>query len=680
MTSCLTPKYNRHNFKDAGRACPVDYRLDQRIWSSEISDDHVFDTLYVAGGLYGNPFAATRLIEMLEAEKSRLGEGGRAGMVFNGDMHWFDRTIEDFRRIEEMASPYITLLGNVEAEVRRRNDVGVGCGCAYPDCTDDASVSRSNRIHNIMKREIRPHEDMLSLLDNRDTHMLARVGECTVGITHGDEKLLGGWDCALEQLEDVLRQAELSDFMDMNGIDIMATTHTCAAVSARLASGIVINNGSCGLPTFKGQNFGIVTRISVLPCDDAVYRAEYKGLYVEAVPVRYDHDAYLEWFDGLWPVNSPAEVSYRDRIINGPNAYIENSILGGFNVMPAFREEARAPRKPADENALRAAMARIMYFEDMVPEESLLRTNDKLKTIQVNVGKRCNLACSHCHVQAGPARTEVIERETLEAVLKAAERFGFETIDVTGGAPEMAPDFEWFITRASEMGFKIIVRTNLTILLERGYEHLIKKYAELGVNVVASLPNFSEAPADGQRGRGVFGKSIEVLRMLNEEGYGNDSDKELDLVFNPQRDTLPPDQSSLEKLYKRELERYRVTFNRLFAVTNNPVGRYGEYLLSCGAYESYMNMLIDSFNPDACVNMMCRSQISVGYDGRIYDCDFNQVMDMPCRGPEGDLTIFDIAEGRVSSLEREIRFDCHCYACTAGAGSSCGGTLVQGEN
>ena len=156
-----------------------------------------------------------------------------------------------------------------------------------------------------------------------------------------------------------------------------------------------------------------------------------------------------------------------------------------------------------------------------------------------------------------------------------------------------------------------------------------------------------------------------------------DDDKELDLVFNPQRETLPPDQDELEKLYKRELARYNVCFNKLFAVTNNPIGRYGRHLLACGTYEAYMNMLINAFNPEACENMMCRNQISVGYDGRIYDCDFNQVMDMVCDGPCGELTIFDFAEGRVESLERDIKFDCHCYGCTAGAGSSCGGTLVQ---
>lgn len=677
MASCTTPSYIRHNFKDAGRACPIDYMLDQKVWSSEVTDDHTFDTLLIAGGLYGNPFAADELTRMYNNECERLGASGRVGVVLNGDIHWFDRDIENFGLVEKKIENYIPLIGNVEAEVRRLDDIGVGCGCAYPDCTDDASVSRSNRIHGMMKNEIQKSQELLALLENRAAHMTAKVGGLKIGITHGDEKLLGGWECAIEQLEDVIRQAELNDFMTDNGIDIFATTHTCAAVAARLSSGIVINNGSAGLPTFRGQKFGVLTRISVNPCDDAIYRCEYKDVYVEAVPVRYDHDSYVEWFDKLWPHNSPAEVSYRKRIINGPETYIANSLLGGFDIMPAFRDEAYQPKKSATEQDLLDAMARVMYFEDMVPKSEYLKTRKQLTTIQVNVGKKCNLACAHCHVQAGPHRTEVINRETLQAVLDAANRYGFKTVDVTGGAPEMAPDFEWFINAAIEMGLKVIVRTNLTILLEDGYTHLPEEYARLGVNVIASLPNFSEALSDGQRGGGTFHKSIEVLKKLNELGYGRDEGLELDLVFNPQRDILPPDQDELEKLYKRELAGFGVSFNRLFAVTNNPIGRYGQHLLACGSYEPYMNMLIDAFNPDACENMMCRDQISVGYDGRVYDCDFNQVMDMPCRGKEGELTIFDFAESRVESLERNIRFDCHCYGCTAGAGSSCGGTLVQ---
>ena len=250
----------------------------------------------------------------------------------------------------------------------------------------------------------------------------------------------------------------------------------------------------------------------------------------------------------------------------------------------------------------------------------------------------------------------------------------------------MALDFRWFIEEATRLGFRVMVRTNLVILKAPAYRDLIRKYWELGVTVIASLPNFSESEADSQRGDGVFHQSIEVLRELNAVGYGAEMESEasgeqkpeLNLVFNPQRDILPPDQDELENLYRKELRKYGVEFNRLYGVTNNPIGRYGCHLLRNGIYQQYMDMLLDAFNPEACEKMMCRDQISVGYDGRIYDCDFNQVMEMPCRNEGRDLTVYDLAGGKINSLQRKIRFAPHCYGCTAGAGSSCGGTLVQG--
>ena len=690
MSNCgNTQAKTRRNFKDAGRVCPVDYHLDQKVWANEPEPEHRFDTLFVIGGLYGNPFAGEAVQAMAAAERARLGKDGRVGVVYNGDMHWFDRTPDAFARIEELAQEGIPLVGNVEAEIRRDSDVGVGCGCAYPDCTDDASVSRSNRIHRMMRDAVRRHPELIAPMKDRPAHMVAQVGACKVGITHGDEKLLGGWDCSLEQLEQVMRQAELSDFLVRNHLDILATTHTCAAAAMKLASGVVINNGAAGLPTFKDQHFGIATRIAKTPSDDALYRAQRKGIYVEAVPVRYDHEAFLTWFDDLWPHRSPAQISYRDRIVNGPDCFIADALLGGFTVTKRFAAQAHANNeKNVTHDDLEDALATYMYFEDMIPDREFLYTKDKLSTIQVNVGKRCNMACAHCHVEAGPQRTEVISKDTLQAVLDAARRYGFTTVDVTGGAPEMAPDFEWFVGQARAQGLDVIVRSNLTILREPGYEHLIERYAQWGVTVVASLPSFSDSQTDDQRGSGAFNASLEALRLLNAAGYGKPSLDgsdvlELDLVFNPQRDVLPPDQDELEAFYHRFLERtYGICFNHLYAVTNNPVGRYGMHLLRENALDAYMNMLMDAFNPAACEHMMCRDQISVGFDGRVYDCDFNQVENLPCIGPDGrhDLTIFDLAQGRVKNIKRPIRFGNHCYACTAGAGSSCGGTLVQGQN
>ena len=308
----------------AGRVCPMDYKLDQALWAADPAV--ACDTLLVVGGLYGNPFAGDAVQRMAAAEQ------GRVQVVFNGDMHWFDRTAPEFARVEELGACGTPLVGNVEAELRRADDIGVGCGCAYPDCVDDASVARSNAIHHMMRDEVRQHPELIERLQGRAAHMTVQVGDAKVGITHGDEKLLGGWECGLDDLALPARQTELDAFMASNGIDIFATTHTCAAAALVLEHGAVINNGAAGLPTFAGQRSGILTRIAPTPSDDALYRTQVKGLYVEAVPVRYDHDAYLAWFDELWPAGSPAEISYRGRIVNGPGAQPADALLSGFEL------------------------------------------------------------------------------------------------------------------------------------------------------------------------------------------------------------------------------------------------------------------------------------------------------------------------------------------------------------
>ena len=308
----------------AGRVCPMDYKLDQTIWAAQPAI--ACDTLLVVGGLYGNPFAGEAVRQMATAEQ------GRVQVVFNGDMHWFDRTAEEFARVEELGECGIPLVGNVEAELRRPDDIGVGCGCAYPDCVDDASVTRSNAIHHMMREEVRQHPELVERLVERTGHMVVQVGDAKVGITHGDEKLLGGWECGLDELARPERRAELDAFMTSNGIDIFATTHTCAAAAAVLEHGAVINNGAAGLPTFKGRQSGVLTRIAPTPSAAALYRAQVKGLYVEAVPVRYDPATFLAWFDELWPAGSPAEVSYRGRVINGPSAQPADALLGGFEL------------------------------------------------------------------------------------------------------------------------------------------------------------------------------------------------------------------------------------------------------------------------------------------------------------------------------------------------------------
>lgn len=307
-------------------------------------------------------------------------------------------------------------------------------------------------------------------------------------------------------------------------------------------------------------------------------------------------------------------------------------------------------------------------FTDKITDKSIEKTAG-MDVLQVNVGRLCNLACKHCHVDAGPGRTEVMSREVMEACLRAYKSQGFSTIDITGGAPEMNPDFRWFVEAASGLCSHIIVRTNLVIMLEDGYTDLPEFYRDHKVEVVCSLPHYKAKNTNRQRGSDVFERSVAVLKKLNSVGYGSDPELVLNMVYNPTGAFFPPDQTAMERQYKEALGRdYGIVFNNLFTITNNPIGRFGSFLVDSGNFGGYMDKLYAAFNPATLGNMMCRTQVSVGWDGRLYDCDFNQAMDY---GVSGGETIFDIADKPYEA--RRICFDKHCYACTAGAGSSCGG-------
>ena len=295
---------------------------------------------------------------------------------------------------------------------------------------------------------------------------------------------------------------------------------------------------------------------------------------------------------------------------------------------------------------------------------------------QVNVGKMCNQVCKHCHVDAGPDRKEIMTRETMQQILDAMEGMPVKTVDLTGGAPEMNPDFRWFVERLSARGVDIIVRCNLTIILANPkYHDLPEFFKKHRVNVVSSLPSFTARRTDAQRGDGVFGKSIEALKMLNEVGYGMEgSGLKLDLVFNPSGAYLPDDQAILQAEFKSRLkDGYDIEFNDLFTITNLPVSRFLDYLLNSGNYEDYMNELANAFNPMAAEGVMCRNMISIGWDGALYDCDFNQMLELQLEG-NSPKHIKDFDWQKV--LNREIIINQHCYGCTAGAGSSCGGATT----
>ena len=301
----------------------------------------------------------------------------------------------------------------------------------------------------------------------------------------------------------------------------------------------------------------------------------------------------------------------------------------------------------------------------------------KAATLQVNVGKLCNQACHHCHVDAGPARTERMERATAERVLELLARSpAVRTVDLTGGAPELNENFRMLVEGGRRSGREVMVRCNLTVMFEPGMERLGEFYRDNRVALVCSLPCYSAANVERQRGRGVFEKSIAALRNLNALGYG-DGGLELSLVYNPVGPVLPPPQAALEADYRRELSVYGVRFNRLLTIANMPIARFAHQLHQWDKYADYMGLLVNHFNPGTVEGLMCRAMVSVGWGGQLYDCDFNQMLDIPIgAGARGALTLWDIDD--LDTLAgAPIATGAHCFGCTAGAGSSCGGALVD---
>lgn len=297
-----------------------------------------------------------------------------------------------------------------------------------------------------------------------------------------------------------------------------------------------------------------------------------------------------------------------------------------------------------------------------------------LSELQVNVGKLCNQACNHCHVDAGPKRTEIMTKETMARIVAWLENAGVEHVDITGGAPELNPEFRSFVDDILETGAQVTSRCNLTVLLEPGQDDLARWYTDRRVRLVCSLPCYSRGNVDAQRGKGVFAKSIDALKRLNAFGYGSNPELVLDLVYNPGGAHLPPSQESLQNEYQERLwEDFGIQFNSLFTLANLPINRFAHFLESQGKSEEYQQLLIDNFNPATVKGLMCRHLVSVDWEGRVYDCDFNQMLELPM-GSNGTRYLWDI---ELEDLENQtIRVDRHCFGCTAGAGSSCGGSLT----
>jgi radical SAM/Cys-rich protein len=330
--------------------------------------------------------------------------------------------------------------------------------------------------------------------------------------------------------------------------------------------------------------------------------------------------------------------------------------------------------------AVLAADLSMNRFAQRLTDHSMSLRRTRTEILQVNVGKLCNLTCMHCHVNAGPKRKEIMTRETVDRIVDWLARTDIPTVDITGGAPEMIADFRYFIERVKELQGPrhLIDRCNLTILLEPGYEDLGEFLATNKVEIVASMPCYSAENVNAQRGEGVFEASIAALQLLNSLGYGIAPKLPLHLVYNPVGAFLPPSQDELEIDYKRELKKhFGIVFNKLYALANLPIGRFASYLRHNDKLAQYMDLLIQTFNPATIDGLMCRNTISVGWRGEVYDCDFNQQLEMQWSNDGGckPLFLWDIDP---DSLEgRGIMTGDHCFGCTAGAGSSCGGAIFS---
>ena len=323
------------------------------------------------------------------------------------------------------------------------------------------------------------------------------------------------------------------------------------------------------------------------------------------------------------------------------------------------------------------AEGELPYFKDKIaPHGYAPLKPKKLEILQINVGYMCNQVCEHCHVDAGPDRKEIMTKETMFQCLEVIRTTGAHTLDLTGGAPEMNPNFRWFVEEAAKAGIQdFIVRSNLTIIrANKKYYDLPEFFKKYNVHVVSSMPHYTRGKTDKQRGDGVFDKSIEALQQLNAVGYGMPgSALRLDLVYNPSGAFLPGDQAALEKDFKKALdEDFGIQFHQLFAITNLPISRFLDYLIASDNYEDYMYALVEAFNPAAVANVMCTNTISVSWDGWLYDCDFNQMLDLKVSGKVKHIKAYN--EEVLSN--RDIVISQHCYGCTAGAGSSCQGTVA----
>jgi radical SAM/Cys-rich protein len=345
-------------------------------------------------------------------------------------------------------------------------------------------------------------------------------------------------------------------------------------------------------------------------------------------------------------------------------------------VLPTLQRQRHPLAAGEAQRRVLAALPLSQSFETALADTGLEPLHPTgIEVLQMNVGKRCNQTCGHCHVDAGPDRTEMMSAEVVDACLGVLAGFGIGTLDITGGAPELHPEFRRIVQTATRLGRQVIDRCNLTVTRLPNYRYVPGFLAEHRVRIVASLPYYQRRQTDAQRGDGVFDASIAALQELNALGYGQpESGLVLDLVTNPVGGFLPPEQSAAERDWRRELaRRHGVVFNRLLTITNMPISRFLDHLERKGQTQAYLERLVQAFNPAAAAGVMCRETLSVGWDGTLYDCDFNQMLELPVSSPSArHIRDFD----PVALAAREIAVGPHCFGCTAGAGSSCGGAVA----
>lgn len=344
-------------------------------------------------------------------------------------------------------------------------------------------------------------------------------------------------------------------------------------------------------------------------------------------------------------------------------------------VLPTLQKRNSPLAAAAAQRALLNTLPLARSFDDALQPAGLspLRST-RIEILQINLGKRCNQTCRHCHVDAGPERTEVMPREVIEAVFTFIATAGVPALDITGGAPELHPHFREIIERAARAGVRVMHRCNLTAVRLPNYADIPELLARNGVEIIASLPYFQARETDAQRGEGVFEESIHTLKRLNALGYGRGAGLVLNLVMNPVGTYLPGDQKQLAALWRQEMKRrYDVDFDNLYTITNMPISRFLEFLEEKGRTVEYMTRLVNAFNPAAAAGVMCRNTLSIGWDGTLFDCDFNQMLELPVNSG-APTSIFDATGATLE--QRFITTGPHCFGCTAGAGSSCGGAVL----